>query len=250
MRMRGEKAEFQIECPRCGGIHHPTLAALLRSNRTCNACRTKANREAIAKKRKPRTAAPPWSKEELALLAEGKDVPGRTKSAIKTRRRIADCLKRPDHVRWSKEENKLFVRLYPTMKNAELAEHFPGRNVRALVRRGWYLGLRKNPDYRGCAVKTKLTREQREAVPALVQEAMKGLRDRPHIREEIVSSLTLDVLDGKVPFEGIKDAVKTHRTKAYAMFPEKGAHQSLDAQLFDDGPTTLGERIDSNAFRF
>lgn len=70
------------------------------------------------------------------------------------------------------------------------------------------------------------------------------------MREEVVSSLILDVLDRRTRFNDLPQKVKPAITRAYAMFPEKGAHASLDAQIFGDGDTTLGDRIDSTVFRF
>jgi hypothetical protein len=50
--------------------------------------------------------------------------------------------------------------------------------------------------------------------------------------------------------EDVAKNVKPFITRAYAMHPDKGAHASMDAEIYDDGPTTLGDTIESTAFRF
>lgn len=70
------------------------------------------------------------------------------------------------------------------------------------------------------------------------------------MREEIVSMMLVDALGRKLAFEDIKDAYKSYRTQYFRMHPDKGAPQSLDAKVFEDGEATLGDRIDSTIFRF
>ena len=95
----------------------------------------------------------------------------------------------------------------------------------------------------------KLTERQREEIPAEVQGAIP--RSLPKlIRDEIVSMMVLDALERRLAFTAIKDSFRTYRTRYYEMHPEKGAHRSLDEKVFEDGNTTLGETISSEAFRF
>lgn len=71
-----------------------------------------------------------------------------------------------------------------------------------------------------------------------------------HVRSDLCQDLILAVLEGEIPLEGIQHQVKPYLTRVYRMFPVIGAPLSLDMPLFDDGPTTLGDSIESTAFRF
>ena len=95
----------------------------------------------------------------------------------------------------------------------------------------------------------RLTPRQRERVPAEVQAAVSRNLSK-QMRDEIINMIALDALERRLAFTAIKDAFKTYKTRYYAMYPDKGAHASMDAQLYEDGSTTLGDTIESTEFRF
>jgi hypothetical protein len=58
------------------------------------------------------------------------------------------------------------------------------------------------------------------------------------------------LVSGRVTPETLRASVKAAVTAVHKMHPDRGTPASLDAQIFDDGPTTLGERISNDVFRF
>jgi len=246
-----EHVNFTVKCTVCENDYHPRLKEWLRNpcRAWCKGCKADYDRKQYRAKRANREVARQselWTPEEDRQLENGAlELPGRTYTAIMLRRRALGLKKRAQG-NFSKGEIAFIGSNAGKLTRGEIAEKL-GRTVDSVSAKMQRIGYR---DERPLRRKNKLTGKQRAAVHGVVQDACKSLRDAPHIREEILSSLTLDVLDGKIAFKDIAASVKVYRTKAYAMFPEKGAHASLDMEIFEDGGTTLGDRISSMVFRF
>jgi len=237
----GERVNFTVSCLSCKEEYYPLVSQWIHSpgRGWCRKCAAEKDRLRNRAKNRGREveARRAWLPEEDAQLEVGAlELPGRTYTAIMLRRRALGIKKRPQQS-FSESELAFIRRNAGKLNRAEIAEEL-GRPIDSVSAKMQRMGYRdEGPRLRR---KHHLTERQRERVPKLVADAIKHLRDKPHIREEVTASLALDVLDGKIPVNGIKDAVQAYRTKAYAMFPEKGAHASLDTKVFDDGPTTLG----------
>lgn len=253
-------------CPDCKVEHEPPLNQIGRTYRCLNCRRahwTKLNVQRRLARGLPvgnRANSGRWTPEEDAAIDEDPHVilPGRSAECVTKRRQALGIFlrtrKHPDTGReYSRAEVALFKKLYGTIPAAELAEQFPGRTVHSMYLLARRLGIKASK--REPRPKP-LARSQHAKVPMMVEAAVQLVeaakqRSLPYqIRAEVVSELNLAVIDGRVRLDAIKENVKAFITHAYAMFPEIGAHASLDAQLFDDGPTTLGDTIDSTAFRF
>lgn len=58
------------------------------------------------------------------------------------------------------------------------------------------------------------------------------------------------IRQGEIESAGVAGAVSKAIKGVYKRYPVLGAPVSLDMKLFDDGGTTLGDRITSDAFYF
>jgi hypothetical protein len=240
-------------CPTCGGPSDAPVSRMLRSDNKCVGChkaaRAKYNRDWWARKKQKEpiaTRAPRWTAEEDEAIINGaKEIPGRTWDAVKTRRchvRASFWHNRP----YSDADRRFVLRHYKTKSYAWIGEQIgrPEYSVSSyLLRNGLGSGQKKGVKLH------KLTDRQRERIPAEVQAAVP--RTLPKImRDEIVNMMIVAALERRLDFKAIRAAFKAYQTQYYVMYPDKGAHTSLDAEIYNDGPTTLGDTIESTALRF
>jgi hypothetical protein len=238
-----------LACPSCGAPSNPPLSRLLKSQFRCDDCHRVYQRD---HKRRARGTAPGkerewkrWTPEEDALLHDGvRDLPGRTPSACYERARIIGAV-HPDKYR--NADIAFIKRHYRTKTHKWIGEQI-GRTEGAVSHYTAKHGLLGGQKSRG-GKRHRLSERQRERVPAEVQAAVPRTIPK-HIRDEIVNMMVLDALERRLAFKTIKGAFKTYWTRYYKLHPDKGAHASLDARIFEDGHTTLGETISSEAFRF
>jgi hypothetical protein len=112
-----------------------------------------------------------------------------------------------------------------------------GRTWTALYKKLIRLGLPGNPN--GCPRKSPGPRE----VFGLASSAVPAKLPR-HVRDDVIGSLALAVLEGEVGIHEIKEHVASTLTEYYRMHPTKYGPQSLDAPVYGDGDKTpLVERI-------
>jgi len=243
------RSNVTFTCPKCKNEHYPLMSALLRNDLRCRECINAKQRE-WHKRHCDKTRVRPfrhrWTPEEDRLvMATTGAIPGRTLAACRDRR--TELGAPLAFTRWSAEEKALIRKLAGKVSTGEIAERYLiGRTTHAIERHcekhGISLRVAKPKLHR-------LSERQRALVPQAVEKAVP--RTLPaQVRGEVVQSLMLAVLERRVAFADIARQVKPFITKAYAMFPNYGAPISLDAPMFDDGPTTLGDRIESTAFRF
>jgi len=243
------RSNLPFTCRKCGGEFFPLMSRLLKGDYQCRDCAAKYLREWDAKRRGEPVGKPQrqWTEEEdTALAACDGAIPGRSLQAC-AKRRLRKGIKAKEWTLWTPEEDRLLCQMAGKVPLEELAERYLiGRSPHAIESRASLRGLSvrvKRPK------RHKLTKQQAAMVPRTVEAAVP--RTLPaQVRGEVVQSLSMAVLDGRVAFSAIAASVKPFVTQAYAMFPNFGAHLSLDEPLFDDGPTTLGDQIDSTAFRF
>jgi hypothetical protein len=75
----------------------------------------------------------------------------------------------------------------------------------------------------------------------------------PHDRRpDIIQAVMAVCMEGKCsPKEAaLRAEIKRAVTATYKLHPDRGAPTSLNAQIYDDGGTTVGDRIASDAFHF
>ncbi|MBQ0820721.1 hypothetical protein KBI52_10940 [Microvirga sp. HBU67558] len=245
MPKKAVMAEQDIACTKCGNPFRPTVRALQKKFYWCGPCRHPNGQDRSTFQHGRDRQWKRWSREELDALIRGEIIEGRGSRSLKDKAWRLGIRYREGA--WSKGEIAFLRRHYPD-RGKPYCMFKLQRSKWSIVNKVRELGL-STINRRGLSKTKALSVEQRETlyetVDALVPKSIP-----PQIREEMVMSLILDTLDRKIQFSDLAGHVKEYRTKAYAMFPEKGAHASLDAQLYDDGPMTLGDTIESTAFRF
>jgi hypothetical protein len=70
------------------------------------------------------------------------------------------------------------------------------------------------------------------------------------IRDEVSQEIVLGIYERRMRLIGIKSRIPKLLSDYYKPYPQLGAHLSLDAPAFEDGKTTIGDQIPSDAFRF
>jgi hypothetical protein len=109
----------------------------------------------------------------------------------------------------------------------------PGRTYGAIVERRQILG--------GVQPAKAIMREIRAALP-------QGLPTL--IRDEVRQEIVLGIYECRMRLIDIKSSIPNLLSAYDKRYPQRGAHLSLNAPAFDDGKTTIGDQISSDAFRF
>lgn len=201
----------------------------------------KSRRLALGIRRRAPKAA--WTLEEDALVRAGDVPPGRTSRAIEYRRLAVLGINHGP--RWTAREDAL-------LRAGELPE---GRSHRAAESRRPHLGIR-TPRRPAIVLTTAYERLRHGSGPRTLGPGEILLRalDRAvprtlprHLRDDVIGTLTVDVLEGAVTLDGIVAAVRHAIARVYRLHPIVAAPLSLDAPHFADGRATLGDRISSEA---
>lgn len=174
----------------------------------------------------------PVTNDELQQLRNGAcKLEGRTKSSVSYIRAKHDILMRPN---WNAAEIAA-LKVNPYGK-------IPGRSLEATIKKSRSLGL-------------YLARPSKPNAPAgtIILEAVQRAIPRTlprQVQQEVLSDLTLSILEGEIELASVAGAVSKAIKVVYKRYPVLGAPVSLDMKLFDDGGTTLGDRITSDVFHF
>jgi hypothetical protein len=226
------------------------MSRLIKGDTECQGCVNAQRRQ--GRPPRPRKA---WTLEEDLVLLDDPfaELPERTASAIKHRRQRIGAFR--TELRFHADTGKTYLkaeittlkRLYGLVSPEELEAALPGRSYIALVAFCRRYGIKRNVKKK--TRKVHLSEKTRQTLADRIRGAVP--REMPRqVRDEVVQDLILAVLEGRVPIKDIRNQVKAAITRTYAMFPDRGAHLSIDAQLYDDGSTTLVDTIESTAFRF
>jgi hypothetical protein len=268
---RGQRSEHAISCSRCRESYFPTIRALLKGDYLCASCvnayqkgrweqipEVRERRKKYQQKRRRPISLRKIPKrrftiEDAQALMEDPfigSLPGLPIRAVKQLRArlVREGLIPDSRATWSKEEIATLRAMYGKERIKRIAQALPGRSVKAIEVKAHKLRLEGKRAL--CVPKGARVRR---ADQLLIRDHVAAAVPRwppPHIREEVISMLTLAVLERRVALEDVVGNVKPFITRAYAMHPDKGAPASLDAKIYDDGPTTLGDTIESTAFRF
>ncbi|WP_156376198.1 hypothetical protein [Methylobacterium sp. Leaf117] len=184
------------------------------------------------------------------------------------------------HLRFTAEEDAICRELYP---NYEMMIARLGRKRTAIERRCAYLKLARRrgklytqaeidmlraglepPDHSYEANGRKRERlgiRKRDAIQvrALGFQGISNLveplisRGYPEDRrQDIIQFVFAECMEGRCSPDptSLKACAKRAVTATYKLHPDRGAPVSLDAKLFDDGGTTVGDRIASDTFHF
>jgi hypothetical protein len=244
-------------CPKCRDESDPPFYRLLKSDYRCIKCYksgTRAERERRCKRTRPGVQLKElhhYTSSELEQIAQGSlCLPGRSKLAIEhVRSRLG--ISPPADPGYTADEDTIIKKNYPKLSAVEVSKMLQWRTPKSVEKRARRLGVKsrgKNWRYanRGSCdsgkINSRVTHEQIDfAVP----------RTYPaQVRQEVVQSLIVQALEGKLSLENLPKAVKKQITSTYVMFPQYGAPISLDAPMYEDGKSTLGDSISSDTFHF
>lgn len=248
-----------LTCPACKGPSNPPLWRLLSSRYQCDACFKAEQRKNQRKQKAKRaeragrvyTPAPEgwfWTPEEDEAVRNGaRELPGRTERAIEFRRSVLGVPLLKVHNPWNEKDKAFFMRHYKTKSARWIADQLgrPLKSVQKYAERNKIKSGYSKPRER----LYRPTERQRGLIPDVVQETVPRNLFKP-MRDEVVNMMIADALQGLLKFSDIKGAYSTYKTKYYALYPNMGAHKSMDEKVFEDGTTTLGDTISSDVFRF
>lgn len=238
-----------ICCPSCARPTNSPVNRMLRSDYACESCHRARKQISNRKRRKKRAEDAGrvyrpnklWTEAEDQALRDGAmELPGRTKNAIANRRGALGLLFGRAAF-WTKAE-KAFIRKWYGVKPLPWIAEKLGKPLTAV--NSWRyknLPTKLRPVHK----LHKLTKRECNQIVAIVDASVPRSLP-PQIREEIVSMMIVDALSRTLAFDAIKTSYKIYRTKYYAVHPEKGAPKSLDAKVFFDRDTTLGDTITSD----
>lgn len=199
-------------------------------------------------------AGPPiriWTESEIALLRANKAVPGRSRWAVNGKRLelgITARRERPQ-VPWSDAEIAKLRLFHGRMAPVDYVTHFPGRTVEGIRSRA----NRRLGAHGVNAMLVIASRRASIARPTIIlrnsaADLMTALdravpRSLPHhVRSDVIGDLALRFLEGDMDPRDLPRQVRLALTAHYRMHPVMGAPVSLDAPMFDHGPT-LAERL-------
>lgn len=188
-----------------------------------------------------RRASDAWTNEELAHLhrlfpdrIEIQKVTGRTIRAVESK-----CLKLGLKVfepgsSYTQEQDKLL----------KLGQSIEGKTDNSMRRRRERLGIKLS------AIKSLRSIDPQDLLARIDSLISKGYpADK---RQDMIQHVFQECLEGRCVANpaALKACAKKAVTAVYRLHPDRGAPLSLDAKLFDDGGTTVGDRIASDTFHF